>query len=86
MKVKPKPLSRASLTISARTFNFACWVILHAFLSSANSFQNQFFSKNSFRKTINVEQFGSPGKALHYGEPDLGPNSLQRLSADNISR
>ena len=31
---------------------FAYWVILHAFLSSADFFQNHFFSKNSFRNTI----------------------------------
>ena len=27
-----------------------------------------------------------PDQALHYVQPDLGPNCLQRLSADNTSR
>ena len=35
------------------------------------------FSKNSFRNTISVE---------HFVGPDLGPNYLQRLLADDTSR
>ena len=43
-------------------------------------FQNQPFSKNSFKNTIRVRNNLDPDQA------QLGPNCLQRLSADNISR
>ena len=36
---------------------FAYWVILHAFLSPADFFQNQ--KKDSFRNIYSVKQFGS---------------------------
>ena len=42
-------------------------------------FQNQPFWKNSFRNTMKVSN------SLEIG-PDLGPNCLQRLSADDTSR
>ena len=54
---------------------FACWVILHAFFCRLwIFFLNYFFSKKSFRNTI------------RFCGPDLAPNSLQMLSADDKSR
>ena len=44
------------------TYLFACWVILHAFLSSVDLFFSKihFFKKKSFRNTIRVsKEFGS---------------------------
>ena len=58
--------------------NFAC------FLLSADFSQNLFF--NSFRITIRVSNSLDPDQAQHFVEPDLGPNCLQRLSADDTSR
>ena len=38
----------------------------------------------SFRNTISVKQFESKSGLIFFG-PDLGPNCLQRLSADDTS-
>ena len=51
-------------------------------LSSADFFQNQLFSKNSFSNTIRVSNGLDPDQDLHSVSPDLGPNCLQMLSAD----
>ena len=56
--------------------------ILHAFLSSADFFQKLFFKK-SFRNTIGMPNSLYPDQALWFVGPDLGPNCLQRLSADD---
>ena len=40
------------------------------------------FSKNSFRNTIKVSNGLDPDEDRHFVGPDLGPNCLQRLSAD----
>ena len=62
--------------------SFAYLVILHA-LTSADFYQNQFFSKKLFQEYLqSVKQIGY----RHFVGPDLDPNCLQRLSADNISR
>ena len=53
-------------------------------LSSADFFQNQFFSKNS--NTIKVSNSLDPDQARHFVGPDLGPNCLQRLSEDDTCR
>ena len=53
----------------------------HVFLSSADFFQNKFFSKNSFRDTIRVSNGLDPDQEGHSVGPDLGPNSY--LSADD---
>ena len=58
----------------------------HAFLLHAGCFQNNFFSKISFRNTIRVSNSLDPDHASHFCGPDLGPNSLQTLSADNTRR
>ena len=44
------------------------------------------FSKNYFRNMIRVSNSLDPDLASHSVQPDLGPNCLQRLSADNPRR
>ena len=57
------------------------------FLSSADFFfQNQLLNKNAFRNIIRVSNSLDPDQARRFVGPDLGPNCLQRLSADDISR
>ena len=50
-------------------------------LSSAD-FLRIIFSKNSFRNTIRVSNSLDPDQDRHSVGPDLGPNSFERLSAD----
>ena len=52
-------------------------------LSSADFFSKLTFSKNSFRNTIRVSNGLDPDKDRRAVGPDLGPNCLQRLSADD---
>ena len=61
--------------------NFAC------FLFSVDFFLKLTFSKKkkSFRNTIRVSNSLDPDQAWHFVEPDLGPNHLQKLSADDRS-
>ena len=70
--------------------NNSCWVILHVFLSYGDFFFFSFFklsfSKKSFRNTIRVSNSLDPDQARHFVGPDLGPNCLQRLSAEDKSR
>ena len=65
---------------------FAYWVILQAFLWTVDFMPNSTFSKNSFMNTIRVSNSLDPDQARHFDGPDLGPNCLQKLSADSISR
>ena len=53
-----------------------------AFLSSADFFQNQLFRKTLSRITIRMLNSLDPDQARQNVGPDLGPNCLQRLSAD----
>ena len=46
-------------------------------------FQNQLFSNNSFKNTIRVPNGSDPDQARRFVGPDLVPNCLQRLSADD---
>ena len=51
----------------------------------------QFFSKltsskNCFRNIIGVSNSLDPDQAQHFVGPDLGPNCLQKLSADDTSK
>ena len=55
-------------------------------LLSAEFFQNQFFSKNSFRNIIRVSKNLDPDQVRRFVGPGLGLNCLQRLSADNTRR
>ena len=61
----------------------ACWVIFHVLLS-ADFFKINFF-KNSFRNTFRMSNSLDPDQDRHSVGPDLGPNRLQRLSADDKS-
>ena len=74
------------MVLLAYALTLACWVILHAFLSPADFFQNQLFQKNSFRNTIRVLNSLNSDWARHSVGPDLGPNCLQRLSGKETSR
>ena len=68
------------------SYKIACWVILQAFLSSADFFSKSTFSKSSFRDTIRVSNSFDPDHALRLVRQDLGPNCLQMLSTDDTSR
>ena len=57
--------------------NFSC------FLLSANFFKNNLSRKNSFRNNIGLSNMFYPDQAQHFVRSDLGPNCLQRYSADN---
>ena len=56
--------------------NFCCLLIV----------SKSFFSENSYKNTISVSNSLDPNQDLHSFGPDLGPNCLQRLSADGTSR
>ena len=45
-----------------------------------------FFFLNSFKKTIGIFNSLDPDQARRFVGPDLGPNCLPRLSADNTAR
>ena len=55
-------------------------------LSSADFYKISTFSKNSFRNNISMSNSLDPGQARQFVGPDLGPNCLQRLSADDTNR
>ena len=59
---------------------------MHDILLSTDLFQNQHFLKKYFRNSISLSNILDPDQARHFVRPDLGPNCLQRLSADNASR
>ena len=54
-------------------------------MSSAYFFSKTVFLKHSFRNTFIVSNSFDPNQDLHLVGPDLGPNCLQRLSADKES-
>ena len=56
------------------------------FLSSADFFSKSTFLKYSFKNTMRESNSLDPGQARRFVGPDLGPNSLQRLSADDTSK
>ena len=62
---------------SVQFFMFFCRLLI---------FSKSTFSKNSFRNTISVSISLDPDQAWHFDGPDLGPNCLQSLSADDTSR
>ena len=49
-------------------------------------FKLTFSKKKSFRNIIGVSNCLDPDQAGHFVRPDLGPNCLQSLSADDKSR
>ena len=56
-----------------------------AFLPSADFFQIQLFRKILSENTIRVSNSLDPDQARRFVGPDLGPNCLQRLSAEDTS-
>ena len=58
------------------------------FLSFAGFFSKLTFSKISYKNSISLRVSNSldPDQARHYVGPDLDPNCLQRLSANEASR
>ena len=61
--------------------NISCFL-----LSSDFFFSKSTLLKNSLMNTIIVSNSLDPDQARRYVWPDLGPNCLQKLSADNTSR
>ena len=53
---------------------------------SSDFFSKSFFSKTSFRNTIRMSNSLDPDQAPHFVGPDLGPNCLEKLSADDTSK
>ena len=48
-------------------------------------FSKSSFSKNYFESTIRLSNSFDPDQVRHFIGPDLGPNCLQRLSANGTS-
>ena len=44
------------------------------------------FCENSFTNMISASNSLDPDQAQHFVRPDLGPNCLQKFSADDTSR
>ena len=61
-------------------------VILHVFLSSADFFSRSTFLECYFGNTIRVSNSLDPVQVRHFVWPGLGPNCLQRFSADDTCR
>ena len=59
--------------------NFSCFFVVCGFFYSV-------FKKKYFRNTIRVSNSLDPDQARRFVGPDLGPNCLQRLPADDKSR
>ena len=76
-------LSSAAIVIGAlRVCILFCRLLIYLFIFSSKSF----FSKNSFMNIISVSNSLDPVQARRFVEPDLGPNSLQRLLADDTRK
>ena len=60
-------------------------MIFHAFLLSVDFFQKK-NSKNSFKNTFRASNGLDPDQDRQSVGPDLGPNCLQRLSADDTAK
>ena len=87
MPLDQPPLKNNKGSGSDYDFLFAFWVIFRPFfLSSAGFFFKTTSSQNSFRNTIRVSSSLDPDQARYFVRPDVGPNCLQRLSADDTSR
>ena len=67
---------------------FACLLILHTILSSADFFSSKmnFFFQNNFLEYHQSDKQFDPDQFRRFVGPDLGPNCLQRLSADDTGR
>ena len=65
--------------------NFACFFVVYGFFFFFFFFFKLTFSKTSIGNTIRVSNSLNPDQARHFVGPDLGPNCLQRLSAEDKS-
>ena len=63
-------------------FRSAYWVIFMLFCD-LRIFSKSTFSKDSFRNILFVSNTWDPGQIHCFVGPDLVPNCLQKLSADN---
>ena len=63
---------------------FACWLIFHAFVVVFRIFFKDNFFKNILSGKLSVSKVWIQIRTDIVG-PDLGPNCLQRLSADDKS-
>ena len=73
---------KSTVALGSKYKFFDYWVILHAFLSSADFFKITFFENFLQEYHQCVKQFGPRSGRQRVG-PDLGPNCLQKLSADD---
>ena len=69
-------------SVNVKLFLFAFWVILHAFLSSADFFSTSTLKKNNSGRP-SVSNSLVLDQACYFVGPDLSQNCLQMLSADN---
>ena len=78
----------AAVVIGALTLcmlgNFACFFVVSGFFFFF-FFLNLLFLKKYFRNTNRVSNSLDPDQVQRFVVPDLGPNCLQRLSADDKS-
>ena len=58
---------------------------MHVFCRMLILFKIIFFFKNSFRNNIKVSSSLDPDQGGHFFGPDLGPNCLQKQSADDMT-
>ena len=70
-------------TFALAKFDSGSWVIFHTYFVVCWIFSKSAFLKISFRNTTWVSNSLDPDQAGQNVGPDLGPNCLQRLSADN---
>ena len=65
---------------------FGCWVILHAFLLSADFFYLFLRKINFFKKNLSLSKNLDLDQAQQNVRPNLGPNCLRRLSTGGTGR
>ena len=64
---------------------FPFWSIIHAFGRLPFFVSKSTFLKKSFRNSIKVSNSLDPDQARPFVGPDLGPNCMRRLFADDTS-
>ena len=72
-------------TCGRNSFNSAFWVIMQAFFVVSCFIFKIDFSEYCFRNTTSVSNSLDPDQGRRFVGPDLGPNCLQKLSADITS-
>ena len=70
-------LARLTLCMVGNFSCLCCRLLIFFFLKKIR------FSKDSFRNTIRVSNDLGPDQDRYLVSPDLGPNCLQRLAADD---